>query len=75
MVELLLDKKYEVVAYGRSEESVKMIAKRGAKQTGSLKELVSALVQPRLIWIMVPHQVVDLTLSELPRSKLRGIVT
>lgn len=37
MVELLLDRKYEVVAYNRSEEPVKMIARRGARPAGSLK--------------------------------------
>jgi 6-phosphogluconate dehydrogenase len=65
MVELLLDRKYEVVAFNRSEEPVKMIAKRGAKPAGSLTDLVSALVQPRLVWIMVPHQAVDAVLREL----------
>jgi 6-phosphogluconate dehydrogenase len=65
MAELLLDKKYEVVAFNRSEEAVKMIAKRGAKPAGSLTDLVSALVQPRLVWIMVPHQAVDAVLREL----------
>jgi 6-phosphogluconate dehydrogenase len=72
MVELLLDKKYEVVAYNRSEEPVKMAAKRGAKPAGSLKELVSVLVQPRLVWIMVPYQAVGLVLKELTPLLSKG---
>jgi 6-phosphogluconate dehydrogenase len=65
MVELLLDRKYEVVAYNRSEEPVRKIAQRGARPAGSLKELVAALAQPRLVWIMVPHQAVDAVIAEL----------
>jgi 6-phosphogluconate dehydrogenase len=72
MVELLLDKKYEVVAFDRGEEPVTMIAKRGAKPARSLKELVSALVPPRLVWIMVPHQAVDPVLKELVSLLARG---
>jgi 6-phosphogluconate dehydrogenase len=65
MVELLLDRKYEVVAYNRSEEPVQKIAQQGAKPAGSLKEIVSALALPRLVWIMVPHKAVDAVLKEL----------
>jgi len=65
MVELLLDKKYEVVVYNRSEGPVQKIAQQGAQPAGSLKELVSALVHPRLVWIMIPHQAVDAVLKEL----------
>jgi 6-phosphogluconate dehydrogenase len=72
MVELLLDKKYEVVAYNRSEEPIRKIAKRGAQPAGSLKEIVSALVPPRLVWIMVPHQAVDPVLNELTPLLAKG---
>jgi 6-phosphogluconate dehydrogenase len=72
MVELLLDKKYEVVAYNRSEEPIRKIAQRGAQQAGSIKELVSALVPPRLVWIMVPHQAVDSVLRELTPHLTKG---
>jgi 6-phosphogluconate dehydrogenase len=72
MVELLLDRKYEVVAYNRSEEPVRKIAQRGARPAGSLKEIVSALAQPRLIWIMVPHQAVDAVLTELTPLLTKG---
>ena len=37
----------------------------GAKATSNLRELVSSLETPRVLWIMVPHTVVDSVLSEL----------
>lgn len=72
MVELLLDRKYEVIAYNRSEEPVRKIAQQGARPAGSLKELVSALDQPRLVWIMVPHQAVDEVMTELTQLLTKG---
>ncbi len=72
MVELLLDKKYEVVAYNKSEEPIRKIAQRGAQPAGSIKEIVSALVPPRLVWIMVPHQAVDPVLNELTPLLAKG---
>lgn len=65
MVELLLERKYEVVAFNRSEGPVRKIAQEGAIPALSLNELTSALVEPRLVWIMVPHQAVDAVLKEL----------
>lgn len=72
MVELLLDRKHDVVVYNRSEEPVRKIAQRGARPAGSLKELVSALVPPRLVWIMVPYQAVDPVLKELMPLLAKG---
>jgi 6-phosphogluconate dehydrogenase len=74
MVELLLDKKYEVVAYNKSEEPVRRIAQRGAQPAGSIKEIVSALVPPRLVWIMVPYHAVDAVLKELAPLLAKGDV-
>ncbi len=65
MVERLLDKRYNVVAHNKSKEPVDEIAKKGAKAAYSLKDLVSSLETPRLIWLMVPHQAVDAVLGEL----------
>jgi 6-phosphogluconate dehydrogenase len=72
MVELLLDKKHEVVAYNRSEGPVRKIAQRGAQPAGSFGELVSAVLSPRLIWIMVPYQAVDPVLRELAPLLAKG---
>ena len=72
MVELLLDKKHAVVVYNRSQESVRKLAQRGAQPSGSLGELVSSLVPPRLVWIMVPYQTVDPVLKELAPLLTKG---
>ena len=65
MVERLLDKKHDVVVFDKNEEVVKNISDIGAHPADSLQSLILALVPPRLIWVMVPHQAVDKVLQEL----------
>lgn len=65
MVELLLEKGYEVAAYNRNQDLVREIEKHGAKGADSLKSMVSLLPKPRTIWLMVSHQAVDAVLCEL----------
>ncbi|HEY4512507.1 MAG TPA: decarboxylating 6-phosphogluconate dehydrogenase [Candidatus Paceibacterota bacterium] len=65
MVERLLEKGYEVIAYNRSPEPVKEIEKKGAKGAYSIKELVASLEISRTVWLMVSHNAVDAVLSEL----------
>ncbi len=72
MVELLLDKRYEVVAYNRTAEPVQKIARRGAQPSDSIRALITALQAPRLIWIMVPHQAVDDVLNDLVPLLAKG---
>ncbi|HUJ19043.1 MAG TPA: decarboxylating 6-phosphogluconate dehydrogenase [Nitrospirota bacterium] len=72
MVQRLLEKGHEVVAYDRSPESVKAIAKEGARPADSLQDMVQALPVPRLVWIMVPYQAVDAVLAELVPLLARG---
>ena len=47
------------------ESAIKEIGQSGAATVSSLQDLSSALNTPRLIWIMVPHNVVDSVLEEL----------
>ena len=54
MVLNLLDHKYKVVAYNRSPEPTKKIAKTGAISSFSVKEFISKLKSKRVIWLMVP---------------------
>jgi len=61
----LLEKRYEVLAYARSEESRARAVEAGAGGASSLGELVSGLKTPRLIWLMVPYKAVDDVLSEI----------
>lgn len=65
MVERLLEKGHEVVAYNRSEEPVNKIKELGAVGVNSLQDLVENLDDPKVIWIMVPHEAVDSVLAEL----------
>ena len=61
----LLDHNHSVVAYDLNPTAVQEMNSLGAKATSNLRELVSSLETPRVLWIMVPHTVVDSVLSEL----------
>ncbi len=65
MVERLLEKKWEVVAWNRSEGPLKKVVSKGAVGALSIKALVGDLPKPRLIWIMLPHGTVDMMLKKL----------
>lgn len=66
MVLNLLSKKYKVVAYNRSPQPTKKLAKRGAVPAFSLDEVVSKLKTPRVLWLMIPAgKPVDQTINEL----------
>ena len=64
----MIDHHHEVIAYDVVPESVTRFAevgKSGAAGVESYASLVAALPQPRVIWVMVPSQVVDDVLGEL----------
>jgi 6-phosphogluconate dehydrogenase len=61
----LLDHQHEVVCFDLNSNAVVEMEKYGANSTSSLQELVNSLETPRILWIMVPHSVVDLVLTEL----------
>ncbi|MDC2866348.1 phosphogluconate dehydrogenase (NAD(+)-dependent, decarboxylating) [Bacillus sp. BP-3] len=61
----LIDKKHEVVAFDLNANAVKEIEGYGAIGTDTLAELIQSLEKPRVIWIMVPHAVVDSVMSEI----------
>ncbi len=65
MVERLLEKGHQVVAFDRDKAAADAIAGKGAQSSGSLAALVGSLPAPRLVWLMVPHQAVDAVLREL----------
>lgn len=76
MVERLLEKGYAIVVFDKNfdknKEAMKNISKLGAESSGSLKSLVSALSTPRLIWLMVPYNVVDVVLEGLTPFLQKG---
>ena len=61
----LIDNKHELVAFDVSGSAVEKMEKYGAQGTSDLKELIEALEKPRVVWIMVPHAVVDSVIDEM----------
>ncbi len=54
MVQRLLQGGHQVVAFARSEESVREAVSRGAVGARSLDEVVGKLSAPRVVWLMIP---------------------
>lgn len=54
MVQRLLNNGHKVVAYARTESTVKKAVDIGATGAESLQDLVDKLSSPRIIWVMVP---------------------
>ena len=65
MVERLLEKGYQVAVFDPNRDAVHAISKRGAEPTDSLASLAQVVPQPRLVWLMVPHQAVDNVIAGL----------
>ncbi|WP_462413253.1 phosphogluconate dehydrogenase (NAD(+)-dependent, decarboxylating) [Neobacillus sp. Marseille-QA0830] len=61
----LIEHNHEVVAFDVNPGAVEEMKKYGAKGVSSFKELVQSLEQPRILWIMVPHAVVDSVIGEI----------
>jgi len=56
---------HQVVAYDRTAESVKVLAAEGALAASSLATLASQLAPPRVVWLMLPAEVVDAAIDDL----------
>lgn len=54
MTERLLRHGHQVVVYDPSEEARKRLGEKGAEPAESLKDAVSQLNSPRIVWVMVP---------------------
>ena len=54
MVRRLLANSHEIVAWARSEESVKEAAAGGAVAATSLEDVAARLTPPRVVWLMIP---------------------
>ncbi|NOZ80814.1 MAG: decarboxylating 6-phosphogluconate dehydrogenase [DPANN group archaeon] len=65
MVLNLIDRKHEVVAYNRSPDKTRDIAKKGAIAAFSYEELMEKLPSPRVVWLMVSHTAVDKVIADL----------
>lgn len=61
----LINHKHEVVAFDVNTNAVEEIINFGAAGVSNLQDLVQGLEKPRVVWLMVPHSVVDSVLDEL----------
>ena len=68
----LIDHKHEVMAFDLNTSAVEEMKKYGAEGASSLQNLVQSLEKPRIIWIMVPHSVVDLVISDITPFLSKG---
>ncbi|KYG29555.1 phosphogluconate dehydrogenase (NAD(+)-dependent, decarboxylating) [Alkalihalobacillus trypoxylicola] len=61
----LIDQNYTITATDVNKEAIQQLKSYGAKEALTIKDLVKSLSAPRVIWLMVPHSVVDSILTEL----------
>ncbi|WP_264447284.1 phosphogluconate dehydrogenase (NAD(+)-dependent, decarboxylating) [Bacillus cereus] len=68
----LIDHKHEVVAFDLNSSAVEEMKEYGAIGVSSLNELVQSLQSPRILWVMVPHAVVDSVIEEVTPLLSKG---
>jgi 6-phosphogluconate dehydrogenase len=73
MVARLIVKGQDVVVMNRSQEPVDAAVKLGAEAAHDYKELVSKL-DPVIIWLMLPSEIVESKLSELLKVVPKGAI-
>ncbi|RUT35476.1 decarboxylating 6-phosphogluconate dehydrogenase [Paenibacillus zeisoli] len=61
----LIDHKHEVAAFDLNDAAVTEMKEYGADGFSSLQDMVQSLSAPRVLWIMVPHGVVDTVLGQI----------
>ncbi|HVN72842.1 MAG TPA: decarboxylating 6-phosphogluconate dehydrogenase [Desulfomonilia bacterium] len=65
MVERLTEKGYKTVVFDVNKDAVKRAAAIPSAPAADIESLVGALKKPRLIWLMLPHETVDVFLRDL----------
>lgn len=68
----LIDHKHEVAAFDLNASAVEEMKEYGATGASSLNELVQSLQSPRILWVMVPHAVVDSVIDEVTPLLSKG---
>ncbi|PFM58673.1 6-phosphogluconate dehydrogenase (decarboxylating) [Bacillus cereus] len=68
----LMDHKHEVVAFDLNTSAVEEMKEYGATGVSNLNELVQSLQSPRVLWVMVPHAVVDSVIDEVTPLLSKG---
>ncbi len=72
MVGRLLEKGYRIAVFDANDHAVEDTARLGAEGAVSIEGLAARLEPPRLVWLMVPHTVVDSVLETLVPSLAAG---
>lgn len=74
MVRRLVADGHEVIAYSKSADTAINLAKEldNVIPVSELDDLIKALSPPRVIWLMVPHQVVDNSIEALIESGMEA---
>jgi 6-phosphogluconate dehydrogenase len=65
MVERLLERRHEVIVFDKNGEVAQKAAWQGAVAAQSAWNMVELLERPRVIWLMVPHALVDEALADV----------
>lgn len=67
MVRRLANDKHEIIVYDVSHQAAIDLEKEldSVSAADDLKTLITSLPEPRVVWLMVPHQFVDQTIDEL----------
>ena len=65
MVRRLLKNGHECVVHDSQPTAVDNLAKAGATAASTLREMITTLTKPRVVWLMLPAAVVDQALSDL----------
>lgn len=68
----LMDHKHEVATFDLNASAVEEMKEYGATGASSLNELVQSLQSPRILWVMVPHAVVDSVIDEVTPLLSKG---
>ncbi|MED0981636.1 phosphogluconate dehydrogenase (NAD(+)-dependent, decarboxylating) [Bacillus paramycoides] len=68
----LIDHKHQVAAFDLNTSAVEEMKEYGATGVSSLNELVQSVESPRILWVMVPHAVVDSVINEVTPLLSKG---
>lgn len=68
----LLEHGHEVIAFDLNTKAVEEMKTHGAQSASDMKALVQSMETPRIVWIMVPHNVVDSVISEVSPFLSKG---
>ncbi|MFB8425988.1 phosphogluconate dehydrogenase (NAD(+)-dependent, decarboxylating) [Priestia megaterium] len=61
----MMDNGHQVVGFDLNPAAVDEIKAYGGEGTSDLKEMIQTLPSPKVLWIMVPHNVVDKVLEDV----------